>query len=275
MQNISMSDYQKADGLSNHALQQFVKDPASYIWSKTAPRDTQKTATTDIGTALHCAILEPEKYDDIVLIADVKGRETIAFKKQQDENQDKIILTELENTKIKFMAASTTCHPVFNDLIKTDGACETSIFVDDPETGLKLKIRPDKILMLGDEIELGDIKTTANLEDWQSTVKWKNPLFTFGYGFTAAFYLYVASIYFKREITTYNFLAVQTTVSCGSYPVSVYQITKQELIDFGFWSEMIDALHSFKACKESNNFNIKQSFPNFGDNDGVEIKFEE
>ena len=265
IKNISMQEYRDDPALSNHELQIFRGNPSNYIWNKNAPQDPAKATTSEIGTALHALLLEPDTYDDLIIVSDVKGRTTVAFQKLQLENPDNIVLTEVEAEHIKFMALSAKCNPMFEYLLSSKGACESSIFVTDPETGLELKIRPDKIVdnySLNKPL-LGDVKTTANLDDWRSDVKWENPLFAYGYGFTAAYYLYVGSIHFGVELDEYCFLVVQSSASLGKYPASVFTITKDELIHYGFWQEMLETLRYFKACKDSNNWLTKESFPEF------------
>lgn len=275
-----MQEYREDEALSNHELQIFKNNPSSYIWNKKAPSDPAKADTSDLGTALHAKLLEPETYDDLIIVADVKGRNTVAFSKLQIENPDNIVLTEIEAEQVRIMADSAKHDPMFNIILGCDGQAEASIFVTCPNTGLKLKIRPDKVLngFLGQPVTLADVKTTSNIDDWRNTAKWKNPLFTFGYGFTAACYLYVASIHFDIELTEYLFPIVQTSSQLGKYPVSVFKITKQELIEMGFWDEMLETLQYFASCKAANEFTTFEYFPQFTSpfkDEEVEIKFEE
>ena len=277
MKKLSMKEYRDAEGLSNHALQIFKNDPASFIWSIHAPQDPKKVNTSDLGTALHTYLLEPELFDDEIFVTDIKGRQTKGFEALQLEHPDKIVLTELEVEHVKIMGISATCHPTFNGLLKAKGECEASIFVTCPETGLKLKIRPDKVHDLDLLPTLDDIKTTANLDDWRTDKPWMNPLTKFGYGFTAAFYLYAASIHFKQELQEYNFMVVQTSANLGRYPCAVFKITRQELIDMGFWDEMLSTLKYFKVINDSGNWETYESFINFntGQDDGdIEITFD-
>jgi len=265
IKNISMQEYRDDPALSNHELQIFKNNPSSFIWNKNAPQDPAKATTSEIGTALHALLLEPDTYDDLIIVSDVKGRTTNAFQKLQLENPDNIVLTEIEAEHIKFMALSAKCDPTVNQLLSSQGACESSIFVTDPETGLELKIRPDKTVdnYSFNKPLLVDVKTTASLDEWRSDVKWKNPLFNYGYGFTAAYYLYVGSIHYGVELDEYCFLVVQKSAMLGKYPASVFTITKDELIHYGFWQEMLETLKYFKACKDSDNWVTKESFPEF------------
>lgn len=279
IKNISMQEYREHDSLSNHELQIFKNNPASFIWNKKAPSDPSKVGTSDLGTALHAKLLEPETYDDLIIVADVKGRTTVAFTKLQIQNPDNIILTEIEAEQVRIMADSASHDPMFESILKADGYCESSIFVKCPNTGLDLKIRPDKVcLNIFGSPTLSDVKTTKSIADWRNTAKWKNPLFEFGYGFTAAYYLYVGSIHFGVELQEYIFPIVQTSSMLGKYPVSVFKITKAELIEIGFWDEMLETLQYFANCKAENQFTTFEYFPSFASafkDEEVEIKFKD
>lgn len=259
-----MQEYRQHEALSNHELQLFKNNPSTFMWNKHAPSDLAKVGTSDKGTALHALLLEPETYEDLVLVSDTKGRQTLGFKKMQFENPDNIILTEIEAEEVRIMADSATHDPMFKSLLGAEGHCEASMFVTDPITGLELKIRPDKICFgMGGNPLLTDIKTTSSIDDWRNEQRWKNPLFAFGYGFTAAYYLYVASIHYGVELEEYVFPIVQTSAALGKYPATVFSISKDELIHLGFWQDMLDTLAYFKICKDTNNWQTMESFPEF------------
>lgn len=275
--DIEMSIYRKADGLANSELQIFAQNPSGYVWCKSAPSDPSKADASDFGTALHTSLLEPHCYDELVVIASTKGRAAQAFLDLQREKPDSIVLTDAEDDQIKLMTESAVCHPMFNRILDAKGACEGSIFVDDPRTGLRLKIRPDKIIDSCSPPIFNDVKSTKSLDDWRSDVQWKNPLFDMGYGFTAAYYLYVGSIHYNIEMTTYNFCVVSKAASLGRYPVSVFTITKEQLIEYGFWAEMTEALDRFKECQEKNKWVSYEQFPEFRmfDDGEVTVTFED
>ena len=274
---IPMDEYRKAKGLANSELQIFKNNPSSYIWNKTAPQDKRKASTADFGTSLHTSLLESELYEDSIIVSSTKGREAAAFAKDQAQNPDKIVLTDNEYKQISIMTESAKCDPMFKRLLDAKGDCEVSIFVDDPETGLRLKIRPDKVVRGKNAPLLCDLKSSASLDEWRADKPWLSPLFKFGYGFTAAYYMYVASIFYGLEITDYYFMVVSKSAMLGRYPVSVFVITKEELVDLGVWQEMIDTLHSFAERKASGNWLSFEKFPVFNiyQDDSVDIKFSE
>lgn len=274
---IPMDVYREAEGLANSELQIFKDNPSSYVWNKTAPQDIRKASSADFGTSLHTSLLEPELYEDSIIVSSTKGREAAAFAKDQAQNPDKIVLTDNESKQIEIMTESAKCDPMFKRLLDAKGDCEVSIFIDDPETGLRLKIRPDKIVRGKEKPLLCDVKSSASIDEWRADKPWLSPLFKMGYGFTAAYYMYAASIFYGLEITDYYFMVVSKSAVLGRYPVSVFVITKEELVDLGIWSEMIDTLNAFAERKQSGNWLSFEKFPVFNiyQDDSVDIKFSE
>ncbi|MDG1858093.1 MAG: PD-(D/E)XK nuclease-like domain-containing protein [Emcibacteraceae bacterium] len=270
-----MDEYRKADGLANSELQLFKVNPASYEWNKQAPSDPLKATSADFGTALHSSILEPETYEDSVIVSSTKGRTSDAFVNFQRAHTDKLVLTEIEYDQIAIMTNSAECDPMFNKILCAEGICESSIFVTDPTTGVDCKIRPDKIYFT-DKPNLCDVKSAADLDEWRQDKPWLNPLFKFNYGFTAAYYLHIASIHYQMELTEYTFLVVSKSARLGKYPVSVFVITKEELIEYGFWDEMIGSLASFAERQRGGDFTSYESFPEFHlyQDEKVEVTFE-
>ncbi len=278
-EEMPMTDYRAADGLANSELQVFERNHASYIWNKEAPTDPLKVTSSDFGTALHSSLLEPETYESTIKVSDVKGRTAGAFLALQQQYKSKIVLTEIEYDQIALMTESASCDPMFKKALDAHGVCEASIFVTDPTTGVDCKIRPDKIIIEPENKMpvLCDVKSSADLDEWRQDKQWLNPLFKFNYGFTAAYYIHVASIYYQMEIDKYVFLVVSKSASMGKYPVSVFIITKDELIQYGFWKRMLDSLEDFSKCKSSKDFLTYEKFPEFYmyEDENVEVTFEE
>lgn len=277
-EGMEMPVYRDADFLANSDLQIFETNPSSYIWNKNAPRDTTKASTADFGTALHTALLERHLFHSTIKVTDIKGRFTDSFIKFQRQHSDKIVLTEAEHEQILLMSESALCDPMFKKAIQSNGACEASIFVKDKRTGLDLKIRPDKIIERdGNGVIFGDVKSAASLDEWRIDKQWINPLFKFNYGFTAAYYMYVGSQHYGYEMQQYAFLVSSKSSLFGKYPASVFIITKDELIEYGFWQRMLDALDDFAKRKKSGNFVSFEKFPKFyiyNDSDDVEVTYE-
>lgn len=270
---ISNNEYRKMEGVSNSDLLMIKENPSDFPWSKVAPVDESKVATKDFGTALHTALLEPEKFDDDVLVSSVSGRTTKTFMKEVTDNPEKVVLTEVEAERIRIMQASAKCHPSLNRFLTAEGDRESSIFVYDNDFGVWLKCRPDIDAWPVCRF-VGDLKSTEDIGKWREHVEWKNPLYTFNYGHTAAFYLYAMSIYYGQEVGTYKFGLSQKTISLGKYPCSVFTITKHELVELGFWDNMLNNVGEYADRLKRNDWMHEESFPAFG-RDSLELSFEE
>jgi hypothetical protein len=63
----------------------------------------------------------------------------------------------------------------------------------------------------------------------------------------------------------------------GRYPASTFVVTKDELVDLGFWDEMISALNDFATHKENNDWMTYEKFPEFPvfNSESIDIKFED
>lgn len=256
--------YRNAEGLANSDAVMFASNPSDYKWSKEVTRSKADSKTADIGTALHCAILEPERFNSLVVECDLKSRTTKGFLELQKDNSDKIVLLSSELEQIKLMCDSIKCHPTASSLIELDGDCESSVFVKDKSTGVLLKCRPDKDAVLSSGIVI-DLKTTADLKDWRSDKEWSNPLYKFNYGHQASYYIDILEQFHQKEIDSFVFIVIQKTMVFGKHPVGVFQITKDELIDLGFWSSHRSNISEYKRCSDNSDWFHTESFPFYPD----------
>ena len=271
---LTNDEYRQKTGISNSDLMLIERTPADYIWSKDAPRDSSKTAAFDMGKALHTAVLEPEKFNDQVIVySQTKTRETKAFHEfmlGQDDNA--IILLESEYDKLRFMVDGAKYHPTVNRLLTTQSDKEGSIFIADKARDITCKIRPDLDYIPYGDLLLGDVKTTMDLTDWRQDARWKNPLFTHNYAHTAAYYMDVASIEYDEQINDYTFVVFQKKVEMGRYPVAAINITREELNMIGAFDRVNYNLDTYATCLHSNNWDSVERFPMFGDSGEILIE---
>lgn len=82
---LSNEEYHSGPGISKSQLDDIAESPATYIWRKSAPVDEEKLKALDIGTALHCLLLEPEEFKDRFIIAPEFNRRTNAGKDEEKE----------------------------------------------------------------------------------------------------------------------------------------------------------------------------------------------
>ena len=266
---LSNDEYRQKQGVSNSDLMLIERSPSDYAWSQNAPRDALKTAAFDFGTALHTAMLEPEKFNDqVVVYTQTKTRETKAFQEfMLGQGDGAIILLESEYDKLRFAVDGARHHPAVNRLLTIKSDKEGSIFVKDKERDIIKKIRPDLDYVSYGLPILGDLKSSADLADWRQDARWKNPLFTHGYAHTAAYYMNVASEHYGESIDEYIFIVVQKKIEMGRYPVAAITITREELEMLGAFDQVNYNLDTYATCLHSNNWDSVEKFPMFG-NDG-------
>jgi hypothetical protein len=145
------------------------------------------TPSMALGTAVHCAVLEPARFQVEYGAGLDLPRRTNADKAAHaaHEEQYKYVLPHADYQAVLGMAAALLEHPTTGPLLEEATERESSHFTTCPLTGLELKCRPDGLLR-----RLGmilDIKTTADASD--DKVKWT--VRNFGYDIQAAHYTYV------------------------------------------------------------------------------------
>ena len=276
MLNITQKEYRAIDAISNSELLLVERSPSDLIWSRNAPTDNTKQSALDYGTVLHAALLEPSTINDLVdVYTDTKTRETKAFQQYAAENADsgKLILLEAEWDKIRLSVDSALSHPTFIKMIAEATHKEVSIITE--LEGVKVKIRPDLLIVNNDSCIIGDVETTASLSDWRESAIWKNPLFTHNYGHTAALCLDALSAHLGYQVNEYHFLVVSKSIVMGRYPVAVISVSREELERYGFFNRVYANLARYAECKASDNWVSYERFPLFPVSDNeVDISFE-
>lgn len=257
--DMSDTDYRAANGLANSDALMVQNDPGLYQWSKNAERDALNVDASNFGTTVHSILLEPEKFKSQIVQSEFKSTTTKGYAKEVEENKGKIVLLEDDIRKIKVLEQNVHAHPLANFLLNAEGNNESSIFVECSETGVLLKCRPDRDCV--ESIGYGvDVKTTDDLDAWRDTRKWINPLFKFDYGHQAAFYLNVLSEFYGKQVDNFAFIAIQKKVEFGRYKVGVFEVNRDELVEWGFWDRMLNNIKKYKDCVDNNQWMHSERF---------------
>lgn len=156
------------------------------------------SAAQDLGSAAHDLILEPAEFDRRNVVEPdlpegyANPRATKAYKEAVAEveaaNPGARVLKAEQVHAVHQMRDNVMAHPSARKLLEADGPVEVIGIWDDPDSGLRLRIRPDKLVTFAfPEGDLGtcvDVKTTrdASLDGWQREVENR------GLAFKAAFY---------------------------------------------------------------------------------------
>ncbi|EGN9317821.1 exodeoxyribonuclease VIII [Salmonella enterica] len=213
--------YHAGPGVSKSQLDDIADTPAIYLWRKNAPVDTEKTKSLDTGTAFHCRVLEPVEFSKRFIIAPEFNRRTSAGKEEEKTfleecaRTGRTVLTAEEGRKIELMYQSVMALPLGQWLVESAGYAESSVYWEDPETGILCRCRPDKIIPEFHWIM--DVKTTADIQ------RFRTAYYDYRYHVQDAFYSDGYRAQFG-EIPTFVFLVASTTAECGRYPVEIFMM---------------------------------------------------
>lgn len=165
--DISNDGYHEMEGISRSAISELKKSPLHY-WEKFINpercKDKKTSPAMAIGSAVHCLVMEPEKFDlDFAIEKKVDGR-TNSGKEYKSkfsiENKGKTIIGEDDYSTAKNISAAIIDHPKAYCFMTGDFCVEKSLFWIDKDSGMRCKARPDiwnKSLNL-----ICDIKTTRD-----------------------------------------------------------------------------------------------------------------
>jgi hypothetical protein len=148
-------------------------------------RQHESTPRLDLGTAVHCALLEPERFArEYVALpvehVDLFHSEDLQLIREQKPYPLRFI-TEAQMQAVQGICEQVARQPDVVELLQR-GLPERSLFWHDPETGIRCKIRPDLLVLPHLILEL---KTTfdASLAVFQRTLQMQR------YHLSAAMYL--------------------------------------------------------------------------------------
>jgi hypothetical protein len=227
--DLSNAQYHSGPGVSKSQLDDIAVSPATYIWRKNAPVDTEKLQALDMGTALHCLLLEPDEFDSRFIKAPAFNRRATAGKEAEAEflkncaDTGKTVIEYDDHRKLMLMRDSVMAHPEARWLLEQEGHSEASIYWTDEETGELCRFRPDRMLDVSPVIL--DVKKVDDMSRFARHVE------DFRYHVQHAMYCDGYRNHFS-EVPDFLFLAVSSSIECGRYPVMVYQLP-QDWVDDG------------------------------------------
>lgn len=202
--------YHSGPGISSTQLRRFYSDPYGY-WFDIVHRDSRpEKESFKMGRMIHGAILENKKIlsDEYMAVA-YGNRRSDKYQKWKTgkEREGHYVLTGEECLMIKQFILGVRCNRMIRGLFDGNKSLkECSIYVQCPRTDLILRIRPD-ILDLKSFL-IGDLKTSA-IEINQSS--WSRVLEKYRYDIQAAYYLYVAEIFFGHRPHAFPFIVLEKT----------------------------------------------------------------
>ena len=150
---ITNEDYHADPAASKSSLSDFSHTPKKFKINRQIIK--KSSPVFDLGTAAHAAILEPEKYWDMIAVPPAKllakngAMSTKAAKewKAQKESEGKVVIKQDFQDKVEAMAENVLERPEHSEAraLLTGGVAELSGFWEETEFGAPffLKVRPD------------------------------------------------------------------------------------------------------------------------------------
>lgn len=233
---LSNSAYHSGAGISCTGLKKIAVSPAHYKHG-----EFKQTAAMFTGSATHSAILEPDLFaKQYVFLPQGKDRRSSEYKALCAEHGADNVLTNLDRFQILQMQRAVKANPVANKwLYEEEGRNELSVYAEDPETGVLVRCRFDRLLNRGFS---PDLKTTVDA----SPRGFSNAIAKYGYAFQAAFYMDTFEWATGDKLEGFGFLAVE---SKAPYNVMCYRLD-DESIEVGR-SQYRAALNKYAECLES------------------------
>ena len=203
-------EYHAHPALSKSGLDRLNISPAHYQAWLSEPRI--ETPAMKIGTAVHCAILETNRFmKDYAPLPEGLDRRTKAGKEMyaELESSGKILLSADDWETCNRMRDSVLAHPAARELL-SEGVAETSHFSE--LDGVPVKCRPD---WLSGGLVV-DLKTTQDA----SSAGFAKSVANYRYTVQASYYSDIlASL--GHEVIAFLFVAVEKTAPCA---VGVYEL---------------------------------------------------
>jgi exodeoxyribonuclease VIII len=233
---ISNAEYHAGPGISCTGLKKIAVSPAHFKYG-----EFKQTAAMAMGSATHSAILEPDSFaKQYVTLPDGKDRRSTEYKALCAANGTDNVLVSADASQISAMQSAVRANPVANKwLYQEQGRNELSVYAKDPETGILVRCRFDRLL---DRRFSPDLKTTTDA----SPRGFSNAIAKYGYAFQAAFYLDTYYWATGDVLDGFGFIAVE---SKAPHNVMCYRLD-DESIAVGR-EQYRSALNIYANCLES------------------------
>ena len=195
--NMPQETYFATPAISASGLKDVARSPAHYRYGR-----RKESRAMDIGTAIHTAILEPERFEFEFIELSVDDRRKKEAKDAEAEYGRERILTATEAANIRGMQQAVRAHSRARMQLDVEGWRELSVFAQDPETGANVRCRPD--LLTGNGILL-DLKKVRDARD----LPMQRAVADYGYDLAAAFYCDVLAWATGHQVSAYALLTVE------------------------------------------------------------------
>lgn len=229
--------YHAYDGISKSGLDLIARSPAHFMYS--APRE--QTRNMVIGSAIHCAVFEPEVFKrDYVLLKDIQVRTASEYKQAIKVHNENLVLTGKEADYVTGMQSALYMNQHATSLLKQCGWAEIACFASDPVTGVLVKCKFD---WLTESLIAVDLKKTQDA----AGNSFSKSVANYRYHVQHAFYSDVFEWATGEQLQEFKFLAVEEQLPHFS---KLYNIDTPS-IEYGR-KLYREALNTYAECLQRN-----------------------
>ncbi|MCP4355292.1 MAG: hypothetical protein GY793_06595 [Proteobacteria bacterium] len=258
---ISNTEYHSMSDMNASSLKVYAEMPAKYKFQLTQPKQPPTEAMI-IGSATHTHVLEPEKFNEEVVVFKKAERpepeKTFVSKLNKQwkldlyetaESENKIVIDEETFNQIDAMKESVwTEHGEVSMLLnKENKEVESSFFAE--VCGVKCRVRPD--LLIPDDKIILDLKT---LEDARLN-KFQSHMLKFGYDIQAGLYTLVLKAVTGIDFS-FNFLCVEKK---APHFTTIFTLDKDDEFYKHCQSKVKMLLERYKGSMKYNNWPAHES----------------
>lgn len=164
--NVPEAEYRAFDAVNQSALK---NHPTALHLQHGLTATREATAAMELGTALHLAVWQPERFAASVVVSPTfAGTGSRAARDAWEaENAGKTILTASQMERCKGMYAAIMANPKARALVEAPGWHECVAVWNDPfYPDVLCKARADKVILDGDRALILDLKSTACAAEW-------------------------------------------------------------------------------------------------------------
>lgn len=231
--------YHAYDGISKSGLDLVARSPAHYMYGE----KKEKTRPMVIGSAIHCAVFEPDVFKkDYMLMRDIKVRTASEYKQAIKTISEDLVLVQPEADYVSGMQIGIYNNRSAKELLGMPRWSEIACFATDPETGVLVKCKFDTLLK---SLTAIDLKKTqdASLSHFEKSVA------SYRYHVQHAFYSDVFKWATGIELKSFQFLAVEERMPHFS---KIYECDTPS-VDYGR-KLYRQALNTYAECLKNNDW---------------------
>lgn len=197
-EGLSNESYHRSAPIGSTGLKRILVSPAHFRY----PNPFNATRAKEIGSAIHCRILESDRWEKDYKVVECDARTSALYKSACKDFPKDRVLTSVEYENVLGMQKGVMRNRHCRELIEAPGRYELSLFTTDPITGVPVKVRYDKLTDAGMPVDLKKCQK-AGRDDFSRTIN------NYGYHISAALYMDAWEWQFGETLDVMRWIAVE------------------------------------------------------------------